>query len=253
MNLSTLNWLREGGFDLLVESFSSASLVVQIRGYTENEVVSHDHTPSTDRTLSSSVISITGSPIYLTARSSVSGIKRGQCYVRVSLRIEGVIVATLFAGYVDDTAAVAFPNGKIEGSVTGLGNIRVIVGTDPVAGAEWSETVPTGALWRVASAVSTLVCDATVINRTMHIIFDDGSNVVYRSTVNSNVLASQTAQCVFGISGAPGVTTGVSPHGFIPQEMRLPAAFRVRSSTVGLQAGDNFSEPVLMVEEWLQT
>ena len=251
MNLNDIFWLKEGSVDLLVETYANIATIVQIRGLTDHEMVIHDHTTTSDRALASSVVGITAAPRFLTARCATSGIKRGQVYVRVSLRIEGVIVATLFAGYVDETPSAAFPNGRIEDSIMGVGHIRVITGTAPAAGSDWSETVPTGALWRVNSAVSTLVCDATVINRTMHLIFDDGANVVYRALVNSNLVAGQTGQMVFGIAGAAGVTTSISPHGFIPQDMRLPAGFRIRSSTVGLQAGDDFSAPVLMVEEFM--
>jgi hypothetical protein len=251
MNLSTLNWLREGGFDLLVESFSSASLVVQIRGYTENEVVSHDHTPSTDRTLSSSVISITGSPIYLTARSSVSGIKRGQCYVRVSLRIEGVIVATLFAGYVDGTTAVAFPNGKIEDSLSGFGFFRSITGTDPAAGAEVSETVPTGALWKLHSLTVTLVCDATVANRQPKLRFDDLSNFVFYGGFGANSVAGETSQLAWAAVGAVAASSYSGRLNQLPFDFKLLAGYRIRTNTSTIQAGDDYGAPQLYVEEWI--
>lgn len=251
MNLSNLSWLREGGYDLFVESYANTAVVVQIRGYTESEQVIHDHTTNSNRSLSSSVVAITGSPIFLTARSLTANIVRGQCYVRVSLRIEGIIVATLFAGYVSTLESQAFPNGAISSPLEGGGHFRVITGTDPASGSDFSESVPTGAMWRVQSVISTLSCDATVINRTAHIIFDDGASVVYRSLVNSNVVASQTAMLVWGNSGAAGVTTGVSPHGFIPDSMHISAGFRVRSSIVGLQAGDDLDAPVLYVEEFM--
>ena len=251
MNLSSLAWLREGGFDLLVESYSNTALTVQVRGYTENELVIHDHSTSSDRSLTSSVISITGSPLYLTARSATTGIKRGQCYVRVSLRIEGVIVATLFAGYVDDTSAVAFPNGTIEDSKSGVGYIRSITGTDPAAGVQISETVPTGALWHPISVKFTIVCDATVVSRGIILAFTDGTNELMRSFTNTTVPAGTTLTATFSDIGT--VATGLSNAnmGVFSDATLLPAGFQITTVINNLQAGDNLGAPQLLVEEWI--
>jgi len=251
MNLSSLAWLREGGFDLLVESFSSVAQTIQIRGYTENELIIHDHTTTSDRSLQSSVIGITGSPLYMTARSA-SGISvRGQCYVKVSLRIEGVVVATLFGGYITETSSVAFPNGVIEDSKSGIGHIRSITGTDPAAGSNISETVPTGALWRPISVKFTIVCDATVISRGIILVFTDGTNELFRTFTNSTVPAGTTLTASFADIGT--VATGLSNAnmGVFSSATLLPAGFTIATSINNLQAGDNLSAPQLLVEEWI--
>lgn len=251
MNLSSLAWLREGGFDLLVESFSSVAQTIQIRGYTENELIIHDHTTTSDRSLRSSVIGITGSPLYMTARSA-SGISvRGQCYVKVSLRIEGVIVATLFGGYITETSSVAFPNGNIEDSLSGKGVIRSITGTDPALGTEISETVPTNAFWRLISARFSFTTDATVISRSPLLVLDDGTTSFWKSSEGSTIPASTNRNYFYANTGAEDTTTSLVNILLMPSYMPLQAGFRITTQTNNLQAGDNFAAPQLWVEEWI--
>lgn len=251
MNLSSLAWLREGGFDLLVESYCNTALTVQIRGYTENELIIHDHTPNSDRSLASSVIGITGSPLYITARSSLVGTKRGQCYVRVSLRIEGVIVATLFAGYVDDTTGVAFPNGKIEDSKSGIGHIRSITGTDPAAGVNISETVPTGALWKLKSLRFTLATDATVANRATILTITDGATELWRCFGNASIPASTTIVTIYSDIGTRDTGLSSCNQTLLPRDFLLPQGYVIATAISSFQAGDNLSALQLFVEEFM--
>jgi hypothetical protein len=126
-----IKMVDEGGVDLLIESYSNSARIVQIRGLTAENVISHDHTTSGDRSLVSTVVPLTSIPVTLTARNAAVGVRRGECYVKVSLRVEGVVVALLMAGYVAETNQLAYPNGKIEGSLEGPGLIRSITGTNP--------------------------------------------------------------------------------------------------------------------------
>ena len=251
MNLNDVYWLKEGSVELFIESYANVATTVQIRGLTQNEMVILDHATTSNRALSTSVVSITAAPIYLTARTTTTSIKRGQVYVRVSLRIEGVVVALLFAGYVDDTAATAFPNGRIEDSKSGEGHIRSITGTDPAAGAEILETVPTGALWQVHSVSVNFICDATVANRQPKIRFDDGSNFVFYGGFGANSVASENAQLCWAAVGAVSASSNAGRLNQLPIDVRLPAGYRIRTATAAIQAGDDYGAPQLLVEEWM--
>src|SRR3990167_7266768 len=165
LNIETIKPLGEKAIELFIESYSNSARTVQVRGLTKNEIVSGDHTTSGDRSLATSVIAITEMPISLTVRTAETSVSRGECYVKVSLRVEGAIVALLFSGYVTDAGTPAYPNGKTESSVEGPGLIRSITGTNPAAGVLISETVPTGARWRLIYLHTDIVVDATVISR----------------------------------------------------------------------------------------
>ena len=107
-------WIKGRTIELFIESFSNAARTVQIRGFTKTEQIIADHTTNADRSLATSIIPITEFPEHLTVRTLETSVSRGECYVKVSVRIEGVVVALLSAGYVSDTGTIAYPNGKIE-------------------------------------------------------------------------------------------------------------------------------------------
>lgn len=248
-----LKYLEDRSIDLLIESYSNSARVIQVRGLTRNEQISTDHTTNADRSLASSTIDITDMPISLLVKAVATGVKRGECYVRVSLRIEGVVVAVLTAGYVFDTQHLAFPNGIIESSISGPGLIRTIVGTDPAAGVEISETVPTGARWKVRSIFFEIVCDATVASRGPRLSFDDGANVFNKQ----DTFKAPTAGTTGTFSGAliwtnrsAGADNGVGTFGL--PDIELKAGYRMRTITVALQAGDNYGAPIFEVEEWIE-
>ncbi len=251
MNLNDIFWLKEGSVDLLVETYSNIATIVQIRGLTDNEMVIHDHTTTSDRALASSVVGITAAPRFLTARCATTGIKRGQVYTRVSLRVEGVVVATLYAGYVDETPATAYPNGVIEDAKSGIGHLRSITGTNPAAGAEFSETVPTGALWRLRSGSVVLTCDATVANRQSKLRIDDGTDFVFYGGFGANSVAGEVSQVCWAAVGASAPSSNSGRLYQIPIDFKIPGGYRIRSATSSIQAGDNYDAPQLYVEEFM--
>lgn len=241
---------------------SVASLVVRFSGYylsAKGEVNEYaiDVSPTSDRAATSQIQSI-GEGFILSCRTSlVSGnANRGQCYVRAGIqRNTGTPVlplARLLAGYLTDDYTPSFPFGKIEGPLEGPGIIRVITGTDPAAGAEISETVPTGARWRLFSVRTTFVTDATVANRLETLTLDDGTTIFFRSGTFTNHAASLT----WAITWASGVvedgTNALANTQAIPREVLLSAGYRINTSTINLQAGDNWGAPILHVEEWIE-
>lgn len=154
-------------------------------------------------------------------------------------------------GYIDGTFSLQYPFPQSHPAFSGYGRPRVIVGTDPAAGVEISETVPTNAMWRLRSVQMTLVTDATVAARTPHLVIDDGTDIQQRIPSNAGISASTTQPvCWCPIGDDTPSSTGAhgAPH---PMNLFLPPGSRVRTLTSNLQAGDDWGAPVLSVEEWL--
>ena len=251
MNLSALTWLKEGAVDLLVESYSNSARTLQIRGFTENEQIIADHTTNSDRTRATSVISVTDAPVMLNVRSATTGVKSGECYVEVSLRVEGVIVAMLGCGYVTDTSTVMWPGGMNESSLAGPGLVRSITGTNPAAQVELSETVPTGAIWVIDSIKVLLVTDANVANRFCFLTIDDGTNEVFRAASLASITASLTWNLIWSTQGSQSTGSSSSANSVLPITMMVPGGYRIKTTTSSLQVGDNFGAPQLFVREWI--
>lgn len=246
------SWIKSQSLDLFVESFSNAARTVQVRGFSEAEQILGNHTTNSDRSLATSVIQISEIPLNLTLRTVETDVQRGECYVKVSLRAEGVVIALLCAGYISEAGTPAYPNGKIESSIEGPGLLRSITGTNPAAGVEISETVPTGALWRFISLKASYNPDATVATRQPRLNFDDGANIYMQSGVGGQPTASSNQVFTWANFGAEDNSAGTANTQCIPSDIYLPAGHRVITVTTSIQAGDEWSAPQFAVEEWIQ-
>jgi hypothetical protein len=249
--------------NLRINSFNSASgvaltIVARSIGFDGAPIVdSFAHAPNTDRSIKSEMFLLSeGWLVSLQVYASSGTPRRGQCFVRADL-IQGFTgavfsLATILQGYVQDTTALAYPGSDIIGSTRDRGVIRSITGTNPAAGVEISETVPTNARWNLLAFHFTLVVDATVASRSTSIVFDDGAANYTR--VDANVLQTASQTNVFTAAQSLGFSTsiGASRHIPIPAGLHLVGGHRIRTLTGNLQAADDYGAPQYLVEEWIE-
>ena len=160
---------------------------------------------------------------------------------------------TLIADTVTSAHRVAWPGSPIRGPLDGPGSVRSISGTAPAAGAEVTETVPTGARWQLLNFWVVLVASATVATRTPQLRFDDGITTYIQIPSVSQLTASQTAAAEFaaGVPYATQINALGAPSG-LPVNNRLPAGHRIRTSTSNIQGTDQYGVPIYTVMEWLE-
>lgn len=221
------------------------------------EAFSEVHTPNTNRTAASTTHSrargwLTDLSVLVTGATP----QRGQTFVRVDVvRGQGagaIPLSTLIQGYVTATQRLAYPGSPISDSLSGPGTLRSITGTDPIAGVEISETVPTGARWRFVSLRTQLVTDATVANRTLALLFDDGTNIYAHAATNFNQTASQAINYAFCAVGQTYAFYLLGGQVSTPANIVMSAGHRFRTVTTTLTGGDNWVVPQYAVEEWLE-
>lgn len=217
----------------------------------------HDVALTTDRVIASVVRSLgEGWLLNLTLNSGGTPSPYGQTFARAQvvrgLSASGIVIGTLCAGYVTSVRPIAFPGGRVRGAVDGPGNIRSITGTNPAAGVEISETVPTGARWRLLVFKAALTTDATVANRGVRLIIDDGAATIFQGEPSELQTATQGLiwQAANGVQRA--TATLAVPTWAFPVTMMLLAGYRIATSVNNLQAGDDWGAPQLLVEEWLE-
>jgi len=242
---------------------SLAGLTVRVRARVlleDGTVVPHEfaYIPSSNRVQNSFSENLTeGFLLDVSAVAFVGEPRRGQAFIRVFIA-QGdpdlfEFSQVLLSGYLTPETALAWPPGVLGYTVEGCGALRSIAGADPAAGVEISETVPTGARWKLWGFTFTLVTDATVANRIVDLVLDDGANIYYRAQVPTAQVASQTVI----YSAAPqGVAQGVTNlRGLLPLPIPclLFQGHRIRTVTQGIVAGDNFGAPRYLVEEWIET
>ncbi len=182
--------------------------------------------------------------------------RRGQTYAALYLNKNPVggslIQAPLGAGYLDSQHIVGWPYGRMQAAAEGPGVLTSVLGTAPAAGADWTQTVPSFARWRVRAVRATLTTSAAAGTRQVFLVADDGANTFYAPPSSLGQGPNQTITYDF----VPGTTFltftgGVQPV-VIPQDLVLDAGHRVRSLTGTLQAGDQWTAPRLLIEEVIE-
>lgn len=250
---------------LVITSYNSATgITVHVR-YTmlraDGKVIVgaiDTHVPNTDRTAATTRQPLgEGFLLSATVFLGSGSAKRGQCYVQVGIA-RGVGVAQfihriILQGYVGTATNLAWPGNRLEQPVEGPGNIRIITGTNPAAGAEWLEVVPTGARWRLLSLLVTLTTSATAGVRRVELDIGTLGATVFSSPHYNTQLASLTKSFAWACGAALGSQiAGNDDPAVLPAETTIPAGTRIESTTTNLQVGDDFSAPKYLVEEWIE-
>lgn len=159
----------------------------------------------------------------------------------------------LMSDYVTTQVSSGFPNGRLLSPTEGPGGLTQIVVANPVAGADWTFTVPTNATWRLISISEILVTSAAVANRSPKIRLNFFSGGRFFRTGNSVRVVASTNILIAAAAGGAFV-------GDITDSMQLslPVGTRVRSGdviaseTLNLDAADQYSQIVIRFEDYLE-
>ena len=190
--------------------------------------------------------------------------KRGQFYCFLTIAHGGTTQQVLGRGYFYPNHAVSAGDFVEAGPGGGEGYVRTVTGTNPAAGAEVAETVPTNVRWRLKTFTVVFVADANSGNRLTNLIVDDGAtaNRKWVGRTNINVTLSQTRTLVFQRGAQlPGTgfaavtdTDSLLIGSQIPQAsgILLVEGDRIRTATDGILAGDDYAAPIFEVEEWIE-
>ena len=246
---------------LSVNSLSNVRLTVQGRFLTPDGTITaarHDHTPNSDRTVVTTESALgVGAVLNLVVYATGATPRIGQTFVIVQL-IRGrgaaaVVLGILLQGYVTSTQALAWPGSPILTSLEGNGYPRDVFGTNPAAGQEISETVPTGARWQLLLFQAQFTASATVATRRPSLSYNIGGQQVGRSVNVTDITASQSGTFNWA-TGFP-LTAPIQPginNAALPNELVLLAGDSVATITTNLQAGDQWTNPRYVVREWLE-
>lgn len=192
----------------------------------------------------------------LTAISGAAVTGLGQKVVTVDLvrgpNAAGGVLATLLQGPVSSLQRLGWPGSPLVTSLDVPGVLRSITGTDPAANTEISETVPTGARWKLRAMSFTLVTDATGANREVNLVLDDGANILHVTSSGFTHIASLTKRYSAALIGTSVAPTQATDRQIVLPDLILPGGARIRTVTTNLQATDNYGAPQLLVEESLE-
>jgi hypothetical protein len=248
---------------LLVRSWCSIGAAeLQVRGRLQlvnGQVVpfAFRHAPSSDRSLVSTRHDLAeGFLLSLTVEEVGTVVRRGRLFVQVAIdrggAVGGIPTELLVSDYATDNQVLGWPGGLLRSSLDGPGLLGIATGSDPAAGAEISLTVPTNVRYRLIFARFSLVTDATVADRRVHVQVDDGNTLLLELAAADVQAAGLTRNYNCAIDGFARAAQGSEIFLPLPADLLLFQAWRFRTLTTNLQAGDNFSVVRLITEEWIE-
>ena len=215
------------------------------------------HTPLTSGLPSLEVFTLAeGFLIGLSVRGEGAAVPRGATLVDVGV-LRGRAVAgqeqkVLIGGYVEFNRPLSYPPTYYEPSGSGTGAQTPLGTADPPAGSEISHTIPVNEQWRMTTFRAALVTDATVANRFPRLrIFRSGTEV-WRSRTHDAQTASQAVVYNFVLGGFFEATVQNGEHSNVLPDGRLQGNDTIQTTTVGLQAGDNWTLGVAWLEVWMR-
>jgi len=133
------------------------------------------------------------------------------------------------------------------------GRLRRILIADPVAGADFVTVQPDRVRWRIISLYARLANDANAGNRIVRLSIADGALVLMNIETSTDSIANETVNVNF-YSGAVAMVSASSRsmNGALPEKLLLNGGVTITSNTLDLQAGDQFTNIRLYVEEWIE-
>ena len=194
--------------------------------------------------------------------NDISGntLTRGQTYVRIYLvRGGGNVTVTppyqvLVEDYITTLGSAGWPGGLLRGPTESTGNLVEALPANPAAGADFVFSFNSSTVFRLSSVTATLSTSATVATRVPRLRILDGlGKTVYQAGPTATVPASIVAVC----SGTPdnmAVTADTTTIAWsIPpgQTGNGGVFWQLASSTLNLQAADQWSAIAVVYEQWL--
>ena len=129
--------------------------------------------------------------------------------------------------------------------------LRVVPQAAPAAGSEFVVASGGGTYWRLISLRFILTTDANAANRIVTLLADDNSDAFWQNGISGAQVAT-TAQAYSVTTGANnfGAGAAIRPIGWPDAGLWLYPGWRLRSLTEAIQAGDQYSDIVALVEEF---
>lgn len=247
----------------IVSANSQTGVVLAIQGRRlspkgDIEPFAFVHVPNTDRSTKTENYKLGAGALLNLTIFALSGSPRiGQTYVsaRMIRGLSGpvIILGALLGGYVTSAQVLAYPGSPIADSISGGGYTRLITGTDPAAGSDAVETVPTGVRWRLRSHQVLFTATAAAGDRKVALRLESGASLISISTLPGTIPPSGAAFCQW----APPMPLSTQIHAStlyagIPDAVLLAGHTITARVIQNGAAGDNFDAPVLTVDEWLE-
>lgn len=246
-----LSFEHGASFSLRTEVSARFGINLRIRGMTREGPFTLSHVLAAAGNLQLKTFRIPDMPVVLTIDDPEQIANQGNAYVRATLLLNDDPLYDLVAGFVYSGKALTWPSISSPDMRPGGGTLRAFTGSNPAAGAQVSETVPTGFLWHVLGARLQLTTDANAANRRVHIRFIASGLDIAECIAPIDQTASLIRKYHIGQYG--DLTVNADDDDILvamPADVWLPSASTISTTTTNIQATDDFISPNFIIEEF---
>ena len=238
---------------LRVVSNSSVVETIIIHGCTRDGLFTLKHITVSNEVANSESFFLPDIPIWLSATITGTGTEYGAIFCTLSLEINGDRVATLTSGYINDIVTLDWPYASLKQSIpTNHGLDRTYTTSTVAVGTNISRSLGSGKLSRFKYGSVTLVTSATVASRNVHFRFSGTGGITLDFISPTAQTASTTRQYTF-------VPTSSASAYSDDDDIIIPVCNNIvdydevtfSTSCTNLQAGDQFTNMRICVEEWM--
>lgn len=240
-------------FALKIQSMSNAIVTLTIRVITKEGMSVFKHITTATGSVATNTFRISDIPILVSITDETGAFTQGGCYATLSLMQGSDKLYEMCSGFVYKLKSLSYPSNNGQDQVPGTGRLLTYTGTDPAAGAEIQEAVPTGRLWKLRSIYFKLVTDANVANRRVHIQATYAGDTFLDVYTNIDQAAGTTKYYYFSNANVGTIAENANKIlGGLPDNIWVSSDDVIVTSTLNKQAGDNFGAPILQVEEFFR-
>lgn len=249
LNRKMLAFEQGSAFALRISSQTVASGSLTIRGMTREGIFTYTHTLTSTGLIVTETFPLPDFPIMVSVVDESGAIAEGDCYATLSLLANGDKLHELAAGYVYQSKSISYPASIAQPHRPDCSHLQAIDSANPAAGAELSITVPDGVQWELLGIVFSLVTDATVANRRVHVNIGGVGNFQLNCFGNTDQAASLTRQ--YNCSPVGVIPDEIDDNDIIipiPAGIFLDQGMKIITQTTNFQAGDNFGAMTVLVK-----
>lgn len=248
-----LSFEHATAFALQVVSQASVSSTITIRGATREGVFTLSQTLAADGSQTTSTFRLPDIPIWISVIDTEGNSEQGDCFITVNLLINDDIAWCLVSGLVYAQKGITWPNNTMEDLKPGHGRIKVVLGSDPAAGAEISETVPNGRAWKIHTLRLNLVTAVAAAARRVHVVITSAGLPIL--DVFSDIDQAASENRMYSVANFGGTDDSADDNDILipfPKDLILPENTTITTQTTNLQAADNWAAPNLFIEEFFE-
>lgn len=240
--------------ELRVDVQADAADTLAISGITREGSFTYKMVTAATSLPTSQTFGLSDIPIMVSVRDSVNSLEQGQCFVTLSLLINGDVVQQLTSGLVYAQKSLSWPQTQQVDLRPGGGRIQRIIPAHPAANVDIQATVPAGEIWKIRDITFLLTTGAAVANRRCSIYVSTPHDATLNMWADTDQTASLTRIYHGGNVGAGNAgANGLDIFIPIPNDFLLFAGDTIGMTCTNRQAADQMTEDEITIEKWFRT